>query len=226
MNRRTFIRLASASAGAIIVSPSLVACGPATSVAVRSGAKTVATWFAKYMVELAAQKTFDTIVDFVQNQSNTEAAKIDAVNRQMANNGFTNNSQRPVYTQRGFYSYEVGHHDSFNGCVAIYDGQKNNLALAEGPTVVGLAKVAEAYRDAGQSASQAADSTFVTGSFQNPSRNAFSVDYNQPYVGYTNFGTVHVDYRTLNSTSGEVNVIVTDRQGYKEFEATYPLQYS
>ena len=217
MHRRDFLKVGLVGAGSVIFSPYINACAPV----VVQAAKTVGVWFAMYTVQLLAKEVFETIKEFANESSNVRE-----VNEDMANQGFTETNGRKVYLCNGVYLYEVGHQDQFNGCAASFDGQKNKIALVEGPTVIGLARAAEDYRNNGYSSSDARSALLVTDSYQQPSRNAFSYDYDQPYVAYTDFGTVIVDYQVTGSSSGEVQVSISDRNAQEKFYGAYPIEFT
>lgn len=217
MHRRDFLKIGVVGTGSVIFSPLINACSPA----VAQAAKTVGVWFAQYMVQLLAKEVFESIKEFAEGSS-----KVNEVNGMMAGNGFTETQGRRVYLCNGVYLYEVGHQDQFNGCAASFDGQKNNVALVEGPTVIGLARAAEDYRNNGFSSNETSNALLVTGDYQKPNRNAFGYNYDQPYVAYTDFGTVIVDYRVTSSSSGQVDVVVSDRNAQEAFHGSYPIEFS
>lgn len=231
MNRREFLTQASLTAGAILLSPVITSCGiqAASPVVVQVGGqviKTIGVWFVQYMVKLGAEELYDTVTEFVAGQTSEEANRIEETNEHMKESGFTDFDGKKVYKRNGIYTYEVGHRDEFNGCGAFFDGNKNNIALVEGPTVIGLAKAAEDYRADGRSANETANALLPIAQHQAPSSNAFSNSYDQKYVALTDFGTVIVDYQKFDSSSAVVSVTVADRQAQQVFKGDYNVSFN
>jgi len=228
VQRREFIKQASATVAVIAASSTLVSCGTAAPVVqqvVTQGAKTVVFWFAQYIAKIGAEKAFDKILDFAQSRDSAEKEEIDKVNKMMEANGFEKFDGHKVYLRNGIYTYDVGHNDNFNGCAVLYDSMIKPTSLIEGPTVIGLAKAAEEYREA-ISAQETASALLPITEYQKPNQNAFSKSYDQEYVAITDFGSVIVDYKFFGSNTGSVSVQIQDRDAVQRFRGDYDVEFS
>lgn len=223
MNRRVFLKKSSFVIGAAILSPLLPSCtGPSPLVATVA---TVGVWLATYALNIGASTAFESIQDYINKQTATEASKIIGTNEMMKEMGFVQFDERKVYQEGDTYLYQIGYRDGFNACAPFFNRQKELVPFVEGPTIVGLAMAAEEYRKE-KSAAQVANAFIPIEDYQRPANFSFGADYEKEYVSLTDYGTVVVDYKFNGSNSGEV-VVAIENQGLTEGkEWTFKLTFS
>ena len=227
MNRREFLKFTIAGTGTVLLPTSLMGCAtPIVHPVVSRVGISVAKWFVRIMITVAAERVAGSILDYAHSLATDAAENVFDTNKRMEKQGFTQTEGRSVYRLGIYDTYEIGHQDDFNGCMVVYDPDKNPKALIEGPSVVGVALAAEAMRDAGYSSAETANYTFPVGEFQKPSQNAFSYDYSQPYVAYTNLGTLQIGYGVTADHTGKVHVMVANRNAQPVYEGAFDITFS
>ncbi|MEM9824727.1 MAG: hypothetical protein AAF985_26810 [Bacteroidota bacterium] len=229
MNRRNFVKNVSIVGASAITSTFFSGCAGAKVAApiVKKSAKTVGIWFAEYLFNLALDKSFDSISQYISRLDEPAAQHVNKVNDGMREDGFEQFAGKQVFQGNGVYTYEVGHRDNFNSCAPFFFNGQKTTPLVEGPTVIGLAKAAEDYRKNGRTSNEASLALLPQDEFQRPRQgNAFRQTFSQPYVALTSSGSVIVDYSHAGSEEGLVEVVVADLNGERRFQGSYQVIFS
>jgi hypothetical protein len=190
----------------VIVPAALQPAGPLT---VRSmGGQHSLDFLADLVGLTSSQVASPQIEEWLATRAEAERAAIQALNKGMAEKGFSDTRDPRVFVNGDVVFYGIGNVDGRNACAPFWvNGQRE--ALVEGPAIVGLSLMARDWTaSAGVPASQA---LIPVGTIHRDQGAQFGVGFPYPYVYKTAIGRVALNYQPAPSARHPMLVVVTER---------------